>query len=267
METLLVDETLRMTFQRQSLGLTSDGYRRWQTETTETCWPATATALLLCDVWNRHTCPAAETRLERLVPRMAQLVDVLRARGVQIVHAPSDTMAYYAGSPARERLLAAPKVAPPADNPHDDPPLPIDATGGGCDADREEPHPPWPWTREHPGISIDETADVVSDNGRDLYSFYQQRGIRHVLIMGVHTNMCVLNRTFAIKQLVRWGAEVALIRDLTDAMYDPARPPYVSHDEGVRLVVEYIEKFWCPTVASADLFGVVPAPLRLDSAV
>jgi hypothetical protein len=40
---------------------------------------------------------------------------------------------------------------------------------------------------------------------------------------------------------------IALIRDLTDALYNPARPPYVSHEEGTRLVVEYIEKFWCPT--------------------
>jgi len=249
------DESLLLPCRRQSLGRTSKGYRRWQTETRETPWSTSATALLLCDVWNRHTCPAAEVRLERLVPRMAQVVTALRARGMQIVHAPSDTMAFYAGSAARERVLAAPKVEPPVESAHDDPPLPVDATGGGCDADREEPHPPWPWTREHPGISIDETADVISDNGRDLYAYYQQRGIRHVLIMGVHTNMCVLNRTFAIKQLVRWGVEVALIRDLTDAMYDPACSPYVSHAEGVRLIVEYIEKFWCPTVTSAEVLS------------
>lgn len=71
--------------------------------------------------------------------------------------------------------------------------------------------------------------------------------------MGVHTNMCVLNRPFAIKQMARWGVDVMLVRDLTDTMYNPARPPYVSHEEGTRLVVEFIEKFWCPTIASADL--------------
>jgi nicotinamidase-related amidase len=249
------DQTLLLPFRRQSLGRTGEGYRTWQTETGEARWPARATALLLCDVWNRHTCPAAETRLEKLVPRMAEVVTALRAEGVQIVHAPSDTMAYYAGSPARERVLAAPKVEPPAELPHEDPPLPVDSTGGGCDADREEPHPPYPWTREHPGITIDESVDVISDNGRDLYAYYQQRGIRHVLIMGVHTNMCVLHRTFAIKRLVRWGVDVALIRDLTDAMYDPARSPYVSHEDGVRLIVEFIEKFWCPTVTSAEVLA------------
>ena len=71
--------------------------------------------------------------------------------------------------------------------------------------------------------------------------------------MGVHTNMCVLNRSFGIKAMTRRGVDVMLCRDLTDAMYDPAKPPYVSHDEGTRLVVEYIEKFWCPTITSEDL--------------
>ena len=65
--------------------------------------------------------------------------------------------------------------------------------------------------------------------------------------------MCVLGRSFAIKQMVRWGMAVALIGDLTDAMYNPASPPYVSHAEGTRLVVEYIEKFWCPTILSGDI--------------
>ena len=69
-----------------------------------------------------------------------------------------------------------------------------------------------------------------------------QPGIEHLFIMGVHTNMCVLNRSFAIKQMVRWGKQVALVRDLTDAMYNPARPPYVSHAEGTDLVIGYIER-------------------------
>jgi len=65
--------------------------------------------------------------------------------------------------------------------------------------------------------------------------------------------MCILNRPFGVKALVRRGVPVALVRDLTDTMYNPARPPYVSHDEGTRLVIEYIEKFWCPTIMSRDL--------------
>jgi hypothetical protein len=65
--------------------------------------------------------------------------------------------------------------------------------------------------------------------------------------------MCVLGRSFAIKAALRRGFEPALVRDLTDCMYNPERAPYVSHDEGTRLVVEYIEKFYCPTIESTEL--------------
>ena len=239
---------LTLPLRRQTADNDTSGFRVWRPLTSEARWPAAATALLLCDIWDRHWCPAAEVRLEHMLPRMQQVVTVLRERGVQIVHAPSETMPFYEQSPARRRVLAAPTVAPPSDAAHDDPPLPFATPGGGCDAPGATSHKTW--SRQHPGIQIDETADAISDNGRELYSFYRQRGITHILLMGVHTNMCVLHRSFAIKQMVRWGFDVALIRDLTDAMYDPASPPYVSHAEGTRLVVEFIEKFWCPTVES-----------------
>ena len=210
------------------------------------------TALLLCDVWDHHWSRGAEERLEAMVPTMNRVVEAARGAGVTIIHAPSGTMPFYAGTPARQRLLDAPAVEPPAPIEHDDPPLPIDDSDRGSDTD-DEPSQPRPWTRQHPGIDIDQGRDGVSDDGREVYGFLRQRGVERVIVMGVHTNMCVLNRPFAIKQLVRWGFEVALVRDLTDTMYNPTMPPYVSHDEGTRLVVEYIESFWCPSIESADL--------------
>jgi hypothetical protein len=65
--------------------------------------------------------------------------------------------------------------------------------------------------------------------------------------------MCILNRTFAIKQMTNWGISCVLVRDLTDAMYNPASRPYVSHAKGTELVIEHIEKYWCPTTLSGDL--------------
>jgi hypothetical protein len=71
--------------------------------------------------------------------------------------------------------------------------------------------------------------------------------------MGVHTNMCILGRSFAIKKMLKRGMLPLLVRDLTDAMYNPAKPPYVSHDEGTALVINYIEKFYCPTIDSEQI--------------
>lgn len=212
--------------------------------------PVNRVAVLLCDVWDNHWCRGAAERVNAMAPQIEQVVSAARRRGVQIIHAPSETMNFYAGTPYRERIQAVPPVEPPEPLALDDPPLPIDASDGGCDTGEK----PWyrAWTRQHPAITIC-GDDVVSDNGREIYSFLRQRGIDTLIIMGVHTNMCVLNRSFGIKQMTRWGVRCVLMRDLTDAMYNPQMPPYVSHDEGTALVIEHIEKYWCPTIVSRDL--------------
>jgi putative heme-binding domain-containing protein len=79
-----------------------------------------------------------------------------------------------------------------------------------------------------------------------------------VILMGVHTNMCVLGRPFGIRQMVKQGKNVVLMRDLTDSMYNSRQPPKVSHFRGTELVVEHIEKYWCPTITSTD-FTAQPA--------
>ena len=242
-----------------------DGFATWRTKTRKVSWPAEKTALVLCDVWNHHTCRGAEIRLERMIPTMAQLVTRLRDQRALIVHAPSDTMPNYEGTAARRRAQDAPQDGLPPKVPEsqrriEDPPQPLDQTDA-CDTCPDDQHPkhesgmPYPWTHQHPGIPIDDERDAVSADGHEHLALYRQRGIEHVLLMGVHTNMCILRRTFSIKQMVAWGVEIVLIRDMTDVMYNPARPPYVSHDEGTKLTVEYIEKFWCPTVTSDQLLA------------
>src|SRR5690242_3810539 len=75
--------------------------------------PARETALLLCDVWNDHWCRSAAQRCDALAPRIARTVEAARGQGVQIVHAPSDCMAFYEGAPQRRRLQEVPRVEPP----------------------------------------------------------------------------------------------------------------------------------------------------------
>jgi nicotinamidase-related amidase len=247
---------LELPLRRQRSRQDAAGHAVWETVAERRTVNADALALVLCDVWDHHWCRGAEERLEPLLPGMNRLAGALRDAGALIVHAPSETMAFYATAPARQRVLAVPGVAVPEPLPHPDQPLPIEAQGeSSCDTPPDAVYTAW--TRQHPAIQIDQERDAISDNGAELYSLYRQRGITTVLLMGVHTNMCVLNRSFAIKALVRWGIDVALVRDLTDTMYSPLRPPYVSHDEGTRLVVEYIEKFWCPTVASAEVMAAL----------
>ena len=99
------------------------------------------------------------------------------------------------------------------------------------------------------------TWSLEITDSAEAYNLFRQRGIENVLVCGVHLNMCVLGRPFAIRQMVLQGQRVALVRDLTDTMYNPARAPYVSHFAGTRLVVEHVEKYWCPSITSASLLG------------
>jgi len=207
------------------------------------------TAAIVCDMWDKHWCRGATERVNGLVKEMAPFLEAARKRGIQIIHAPSETMPFYQDAPQRKRMLSIGKVDPPAPLSLIDPPLPIDDKGGGCDTQDQFYKA---WTREHPGLRID-AADVISDSGPEIYSFLRERGIQTLLVMGVHANMCILNRTFAIKRMTALGIRCILVRDLTDAMYNPQDSPHVSHDAGTQLVIEHIEKYWCPTTTSADL--------------
>ena len=83
----------------------------------------------------------------------------------------------------------------------------------------------------------------------------KQRGIENVIVMGVHLNMCVLGRPFAIRQMVQQGQQVVLMRDLTDSMYNPAMRPFMSHFAGTDLLIDHVEKYWCATVSSEQVIG------------
>jgi nicotinamidase-related amidase len=229
------------------------GTGMWEEVSVKAEFDPKTTALILCDIWDRHWCQNAEKRCDVLARKVGPFVDELRGRGVLIIHAPSDTMAFYKDTPQRKRAQEAKKVAPPANRDLGDPPLPVDSSDGGCDDDppaRESR----PWTRQHAAITVAD-KDVVSDNGNEVYNVLQEHGIKTLLVAGVHTNMCIMNRSFAIKQMTRWGIRCVLVRDLTDSMYNPKRPPFVNHDEGTARIIEHIEKYWCPTVLSKDLLA------------
>ena len=76
--------------------------------------------------------------------------------------------------------------------------------------------------------------------------------------MGVHTNDCILNRSFATREMKWIGFNVAVVRDLTDTLYDPRTPPFVSHARRTELAIEYIEANWRPSILGEDLTRVVP---------
>ena len=233
--------------------------KRYHTITTPAEWDSKQTAVVICDMWDKHWCPTSTERVAEMAPRMNEVVKAARSRGAFIIHCPSDTMEFYKDTPQRKLAQAAPQVEVKRplerwcriDAAHEAP-LPIDDTDGGCDCG--EPVKNYrAWSRQIATIEIHD-GDAITDSD-EAFRLMKSRGITNVIVMGVHTNMCVLGRPFSIRQMVYQGMNVALMRDMTDTMYNPAMKPFVSHFTGNDLVIEHIEKFWCPTITSADLLS------------
>ena len=212
-------------------------------------------AVIVCDMWDDHWCKAASKRCGELAKAAEPVLQACRDRGMTVIHAPSDCMEFYKDHAARKRMLAVKKLDKkdlPREKELPNPALPVDDSDGGCDDDKPaKQHKAW--TRQHAAITIDDAKDYVSDSGVEVYSLMKEKGIHTLFVMGVHTNMCVLNRSFAIKQMVKWGVATYLVRDLTDAMYNPKMKPFVTHEQGTNLIIEHIEAHWCPTVLSKEL--------------
>ena len=68
----------------------------------------------------------------------------------------------------------------------------------------------------------------------------------------------------SIRQMVNVVKIVLLIRDMTDTMYNSQMRPFVNHFRGTDLVVEHVEKYWCPTIESTDFMGGSPFRFRED---
>lgn len=239
-------------------------------------WDAKKTAIIICDMWDDHWCKGAAQRVGELAEPMNRVLEAARSRGIFIVHSPSTTVQPYADTPARDRAVQAAYAKTPVPlstsprwgttwcwpDPKREPGMPIDDSDMGCDcATKCEIRDAW--SRQIDTIRID-AADAVTDDGQEVYNLLAERGIDNVILMGVHLNMCVLGRPFGIRQMVHVGKNVVLVRDLTDTMYDPRSPPHVDHFTGTDLVVEHVEKHWCPTITSADLAGDTPFRFRAD---
>ena len=240
-------------------------------------WVPSRTALIICDMWDDHWCRSAARRVVEMAGPLNELVREARDRGLFIIHAPSSVTSFYDGTPERELARRAPFSPTPVplstlqrwgtawcwpDAPRE-PEMPVDDSDMGCDCEekctiREA------WTRQIPAIEI-RPGDAVTDHGQETWNLLAERGITQVILVGVHLNMCVLGRPFAIRQQVRLGNHVVLCRDFTDTMYNPDKAPHVSHFEGTDLVIGHVEKFWCPTITSTDITGRPPFRFKEDS--
>ncbi|HTU22123.1 MAG TPA: ThuA domain-containing protein [Gemmataceae bacterium] len=256
---------------------TRPGSGQFHTITQPAQWDVKKTAIIVCDMWDAHHCLNAVGRVKEMAPRMNQVLNEGRNRGALIIHAPSECMAAYKDHPARLNALKTPRSKNlPKDIGSWCRHIPAEEKGvypiDQSDSEDDDPaeHRAWaeklekmgrnpraPWKSEIDVLKIDD-RDIISDKGEEIWSVLEQRGITNVILLGVHTNMCVLGRPFGLRQMAKNGKNVVLMRDMTDTMYNPARSPFVSHFTGTDLIVEHIEKWVCPTITSDQILGGKP---------
>lgn len=249
----------------------------WSLKHAEEKWQPAETAIIVCDMWDAHHCLNAVRRETELAPRMEKVLQDARSKGVLIIHAPSSCMDPYKDHPARKRAMGLSTAKNlPSDigqwckHIPEEKSYPIDQTDGGEDDDLDE-HKRWheilaakgvnpkaPWKKQIDILTIDAEKDVISDSGVEIWNLLEARGVKNVILMGVHTNMCVLGRPFGLRQMAKNGKNVVLMRDMTDTMYNPEKSPFVHHHGGTALIIEHIEKFVCPTITSVDFVGGQP---------
>ncbi len=235
---------------------------------TKAQWRADKTALIICDMWDDHWCKSASRRVAEMAGPLNEVVKQARAKGVFIIHAPSSVTTFYKDTPQRRLAQQAKFSKTPVpvstsprwgtawcwtDAKHEGV-LPIDDSDMGCSCVGAKCPIEPPWTRQIATIEM-APGDALTDDGQETWNLLAERGIENVILCGVHLNMCVLGRPFAIRQQVYLGKKVALMRDMTDTMYNPERPPGVDHFTGTDLVVGHVEKHWCPSFTSTDITG------------
>jgi nicotinamidase-related amidase len=235
-------------------------------------WHPKATAIVVIDMWDDHHCKSAAARVAEMAPAMNETLKAARKLGVLIVHSPSDCADFYKDHPARKRALAATKAVAPGKfqwnhfDPKREAGLPAVLEEGGCSCDLPEPCSPSvrKWTRQTPLIEIAD-SDVVSADGQEVFNVLREKRIEDVVLMGVHTNRCVLGRPFGIRQMVKLKESglfktVLLCRDLTDSYHrDPGK-----HFEGLREIIAHVERHWCPTIESAAITNKEPFRFKGD---
>ena len=225
-------------------------------------WDNAKIAVVVCDMWNSTQCTSAARRATELAPRINDVVSRLRQEGALVVHAPAGCMEYYATTAARQRARRAPRVHSPVpvgwhdfDASREAPLPPALADDTPCSCEPGEPcttgGPPYPWTHQIDSIDIS-PLDAVTDSGEELLALLAEHRIDDVVVMGVHTNRCVLGRPYGIRQLVYWGKRPVLCRDLTDSYHRDPR----GHARGNEDMIAHVERYWCPTLTSEQLVGV-----------
>jgi len=102
----LASANLKLTLRSQAMS--NVGRQEWLAQHNVMQWEPAATAFVIVDMWDKHWCPSATTRVAELATPMNAFIKEARNLGFNIVWAPSDVTAFYppTNSTARNNTLS-----------------------------------------------------------------------------------------------------------------------------------------------------------------
>jgi len=249
--TILFHGTTSIPMIWRTQSLQTNGIVRWTVHDNTVEVDPASSAIIVVDMWDKHWCPSATDKVQMLSPFVNRTINKARRQGFLIIHAPSEVSEYYVDHPARKWVLALPDNQTATRLKYDpNEPIPPISFEYGCDTSRESPRKVW--NSQNNLITIHDEDAIIDNELQIFFNVLQSRKIVNIFYMGVHENKCIMDRRFSLKQTLDWGYQPVLVRDAVDALYSPDEAPYVSHEEGTRLMTEYIEKFWAPSVSAYD---------------
>ena len=209
--------------------------------------------VVVIDMWNGYPCCTGRGLFAALVPRMNRALAGMRSLGATVIHAPSDVSDQYVGWPQAERVAALPRYELPQVRSIAAPRFPFAGQVCLCGPGIACPYMHH-WHAIHPDLTIADqdyllVGPVYGGAGTQrLHALCRDRGLTHLLYLGIATNNCVVSKAAGMLYLARAGLEVVLARDLTAAYhrYDPASG--YTNDAATAQAVAAIEEQFCPTV-------------------
>jgi nicotinamidase-related amidase len=246
-------------------------------------------AIVACDMWTAHSCSGFNQNAALVLPRIISLFDASRKLGIPIVFAPSGAdLEKIASISARTKITLLPHHSLPTSNGF------LNGHGSNgpfasscmCKIVALQPGTSQPLIQcnrvqhdynQTPVVPVTDkdffiaaghyregTHSAIRSWGepaqQELWNFVQERGITHLLYVGFATNMCIINREFAMIQMKRLGLQPILIRDATLSItyngYNPmtlSLDPLFTPEFGTGFAVEYIEQRVGPSIDSAQI--------------
>ncbi len=206
-------------------------------------------AVLVIGMWSGHQCKVADDKLQELSPKVDAFLKRCRSKDMKIIFGSSSLTKLPKYANLRKNMKNIP-FSTFKDKGLCFPPIPFDDTDGGIN--ERNPNFQRGEVDMNPAIEIMD-CDAMTDNSKEMLNYLYYHKCELLLVVGVHTNMCVLDRPYGMKNLARYGFPMALVRDLADPMIKPDGIVVKDREDALDKIVKYVEQYFAPSIDSRDL--------------